>query len=135
MDVPLSIAYCAPDQGLIAELTVAEHVALHQKLRIPLEGMGVNEGLEWARLETKRDVLVRDLSSGMRQRLALTLAFSTASSALFLDEPTSHLDSAGRAWYAELMKIHRKGRTVVVASNHDPAEFPGADRTMELSTP
>lgn len=135
MELPLSISYCAPDQGLIPDLTVAEHLALHQRLRQPLNNIGVKEGLEWAQLETKGSVRVRDLSSGMRQRLALTLAMSSAGNAIFLDEPTSHLDSAGRKWYSELLETHRKGRTVVVASNHNPTEFPGAHRTVELSTP
>ena len=64
----------------------------------------------------------------MRQRLALTLAFTTPSAALFLDEPTSHLDDQGKEWYRNLIAAHRGGRTLVVASNHDAEEVPsGAD--------
>ena len=65
----------------------------------------------------------------MRQRLSLTLAFSTQSSALFLDEPTSHLDANGRAWFAQLMAEWTAERTLVVASNHNEEEIPqGAQR-------
>lgn len=88
--------------------------------------------LALARLEDKGTTRVGDLSSGMRQRLALALAFSTDCSALFLDEPTSHLDEAGIAWYGELVRTHRAGRTLVVASNHNPAEYPDIQGTLEL---
>ena len=132
MDVPTCMAYCAPDQGLIADLDVAEHIALHQRLRRPVPSTSVQQVLELALLQGKGTVRVRDLSSGMRQRLALALAFSTDASALFLDEPTSHLDQTGKSWYQTLVSDWRLGRTLVVASNHDSTEYPGADSVWEF---
>ena len=41
---------------------------------------------------------------------------------MFLDEPTSHLDEAGRDWYQRLTEEHRHDRTLIVASNHNEAE-------------
>ena len=96
MEVPTRMAYCAPDQGLISDLDVIEHIALHQRLRRPIAETQVEQVLELALLADKANVRVRDLSSGMRQRLSLALAFSTNSNALFLDEPTSHLDRPAR---------------------------------------
>lgn len=135
MDVPTCMAYCAPDQGLIADLDVAEHISLHQSLRQPIPGTSGQQVLELALLSGKGNVRVRDLSSGMRQRLALALAFSTDASALFLDEPTSHLDRAGKSWYQTLVADWRLGRTLVVASNHDPKEYPAADSVWEFPQP
>lgn len=132
MEVPLAIAYCAPDQALIPDLTVAEHIALHRQLRNGTSPDRGEEVIRWALLEGKGHVRVRDLSSGMRQRLALTLAFTTPCGALFLDEPTSHLDREGKSWYADLVSEHRAGRTLVVASNHDPADHPGVLSTWEV---
>ena len=133
MDTPLHVAYCAPDQAFISDLDVAEHVALHFELRRGLAGIDVPGALELARLETKGHVRVGNLSSGMRQRLSLTLAFATDACALFLDEPTSHLDQEGRSWYAGLVEGWRQGRTLVVASNHDQGEYPGVDATLDVS--
>jgi len=132
MEVPMLGAYCAPDQDLIPDLTVQEHIALHQNLRPCVDGIDVDSTLRLALLDQKGDVRVRHLSSGMRQRLALTLAFTTDSRALFLDEPTSHLDKSGVDWYAQLMMDWRRGRTTIVASNHDPRDYPGAQSTWEV---
>lgn len=132
MEVPLEGAYCAPDQDLIPDLTVQEHIALHHNLRTCLSETDVETTMRLALLHDKGDVRVRHLSSGMRQRLALTLAFTTDSRALFLDEPTSHLDRNGKDWYARLMSDWRRGRTTIVASNHDPQDYPGADSTWEI---
>lgn len=132
MDLPMAIAYGAPDQDLIPQLDVAEHITLHHRLRRPMPSLDVAATLALARLEDKGTTRVGDLSSGMRQRLALALAFSTDCSALFLDEPTSHLDEAGIAWYGALVRTHRAGRTLVVASNHNPAEYPDIQGTLEL---
>jgi len=132
MEVPTRMAYCAPDQGLISDLDVIEHIALHQRLRRPIAETQVEQVLELALLADKANVRVRDLSSGMRQRLSLALAFSTNSNALFLDEPTSHLDRSGKAWYQKMVADWRHGRTLVVASNHDETEYPGADSAWEF---
>lgn len=133
MEVPLALAYAAPDQSLLADLTVDEHLAFHFQIRAGMHGIEVDEARNLALLEDKGHVLVRELSSGMRQRLALTLVFVTDCQALFLDEPCSHLDQAGRDWYTALVQNWRKGRTLVVASNHDPGEYPGVDLQVDLS--
>lgn len=127
-----ALSYCAPDQSLILDLTVAEHIAFHRSNRTFLQGLDADGVLHLALLEEKGGVRVRDLSSGMRQRLALALAFATRSCAVFLDEPTSHLDEQGRQWYTELMTDWRKGRTMVVASNHNAVEFPPGAATLAL---
>lgn len=126
--LPGHIAYCAPDQALIQDFTVEEHIAFHRACRTPSSEFTPGDLLGIAMLEGKGKRRVSALSSGMRQRLALTLAFTTPSAALFLDEPTSHLDDHGREWYRNLIVAHRGGRTLVVASNHDAEEVPsGAD--------
>ena len=130
--VPGHMAYCAPDQSLILDLTVREHIEAHRRFRASFTGMDTDDVLRLALLEGHPDSRVRDLSSGMRQRLSLSLAFTTASAALFLDEPVSHLDRDGRAWYANLLAEWRRGRTLVVASNHNPEEHPKDSARFEI---
>ena len=122
--LPGCVSYCAPDQSLIQDLTVKEHIEQHLLYRVPIEGMDAKRLGNLTLLDGHLGSRVRDLSSGMRQRLALGLAFSSDTAAVFLDEPTSHLDAAGRNWYAGLLRDHRMGRTIVVASNHKEEELP-----------
>ena len=131
-NVPGLVSYCAPDQSLIPDLTVLEHIAFHFKFRQPCSNTSAEDTLELALLQSKDQVRVRNLSSGMRQRLSLALAFSTRSSAVFLDEPTSHLDENGRRWFRDLMSKRRDGRTLIVASNHNADEYPKGTQSIAL---
>ncbi|MBK12765.1 MAG: ABC transporter ATP-binding protein [Crocinitomicaceae bacterium] len=132
--LPGHIAYCAPDQSLILDLTVSEHIEAHGRLRQMLDSADLSSVLELAMLSKRADARVRDLSSGMRQRLALSLAFCTDASAIFLDEPVSHLDRDGRKWYSQLLDEWRLGRTLIVASNHNAEEYPKTAERFELGS-
>ena len=132
LELPGILAYCAPDQSLIPDLTVEEHIVAHGRYRRMMPEADPAGILELAMLERHQNSRVRDLSSGMRQRLALSLAFTTDASAIFLDEPVSHLDRDGRVWYGRLMEEWRMGRTLLVASNHNSKELPGDSGTFEL---
>ena len=133
-DLPGHIAYGAPDQSLILDLTVEEHIKAHGQLRRPHNGVQNADILRLAMLENHPQSRVRDLSSGMRQRLALSLAFTTDAAAIFLDEPVSHLDRNGRQWYAHLLEQWRRDRTLIVASNHNAEELPKDASTLELGS-
>ena len=59
---------------------------------------------------------------------ALSLAFTTEAAAIFINEPVSHLDRNGRQWYGALLEQWRRGRTLIVASNHNAEELEPALR-------
>ena len=65
---------------------------------------------------------VRDLSGGMKQRLALAVALLADPPIIVLDEPTSNLDASGRGEVVEsLARLRDAGKTLVFAS-HRPDE-------------
>ncbi|MCA9283852.1 MAG: ABC transporter ATP-binding protein [Phycisphaerales bacterium] len=76
---------------------------------------------------------VRELSGGMKQRLALALALLADPPAILLDEPTSNLDRSGRDDVVRmLVELKRAGKTVLFAS-HRPEEVAAlADRVLVL---
>ena len=65
---------------------------------------------------------VRDLSGGMKQRLALAIALIADPPIIVLDEPTSNLDASGRNEVVDtLRRLRNEGKTLLFAS-HRPDE-------------
>ena len=122
----LSIA--APSMDLFEEFTVSEAVSLHHQLK-PLEDITTSHLLELIELDNHASKQLRNLSSGMRQRLKLALALHTASQVLLLDEPCSNLDKKWMRWYNESLATRKNGKVVVICSNEHSEELAHATDT------
>lgn len=72
----------------------------------------------------------RSLSGGEQVRLALCLAFMQRDAFLLLDEPDSHLDSAGRRWLARQLLAHPAGSLVI---SHDRTLLGQMNTIFELT--
>jgi ABC-type multidrug transport system ATPase subunit len=73
-------------------------------------------------LERNRNKPIKYFSSGMKQRVKLTLAILSETPVVLLDEPASNLDQKGIDWYRELVKQQRTGRIFIICSNSQPQE-------------
>ncbi len=71
-----------------------------------------------AGLSSRAQVLVRDLSSAVRQRLALACAIVHQPQVLFLDEPTSGVDPLSRFRFWRLISALASDGVAVVVSTH-----------------
>lgn len=71
----------------------------------------------------------RDLSTGQRQRVGLTICHLLDKPLLLLDEPTSALDRASKAKAAELLLSNNR---TVISTSHDPFWVDKADNIIEL---
>lgn len=70
------------------------------------------------RLKTDLSRRVAACSSGMRQKLGLSVVFAAETPLLILDEPTTHLDPTARNEVLELVREARQaGRTVLMSSH------------------
>lgn len=82
--------------------------------------------------EAKR---VRDLSGGMKQRLALAVAMLADPPIIVLDEPTSNLDADGRGEVAHtLQSLRQDGKTIIFASHRPDEVCTLADRVLVLES-
>ncbi len=133
-DTPLALGWAAPDLALYGELTPAENLAFFAKVRGEDDSPArIDAKIERVGLDPKRlaSVETRFLSTGMRQRLKLAFATLSEPTVLFLDEPSSNLDEAGRAIVAKVVAEQRRGGTVLIASN-DTRDLGLADEVMTL---
>ena len=75
----------------------------------------------------------RNLSLGMRRRLALARALATDGMLAIFDEPTEGLDADGcKAVYSVLNNLTKTGRTIIAFSN-DPLIAKGAQYVLDLN--
>ena len=84
----------------------------------------VDELLEFAQLEEKRDAKVESLSGGMKRRLTIARALVSDPDILILDEPTTGLDPQARhILWDRLFRLKEKGVTLVITTHFmDEAE-------------
>jgi putative ABC transport system ATP-binding protein len=116
-------AFMFQENLLIDTLTVKENV----ELPLIIEGRPKKERKELT-LETLRTVGLQDLkdqkpgevSGGERRRISLARCLAKKADILFIDEPTSNLDSKTSLQIIQhLKKINAQGTTLVL-STHDP---------------
>lgn len=123
------IAIAAPYLELIEEFTATELLEFHtgfKKLTAPIK-----EILQSVNLEKAADKQIRYFSSGMKQRLKLAQAFFSESDVLFLDEPTTNLDSEGVNLYQALVQNHAGNRLLFVSSNV-PQEYEFCEKVIKI---
>lgn len=126
------ISIASPYMELPEEFTLAEVVDFHLKLKSFYNDICRDQFLEICYLDQWKNKVVRNFSSGMKQRLKLALAIITKSDALFLDEPSSNLDRKGIDWYKDLVMKYKKDRIVMVCSNNIPDEFFFCDEQLNI---
>ncbi|CAG9256371.1 MULTISPECIES: nodulation factor ABC transporter ATP-binding protein NodI [Paraburkholderia] len=74
--------------------------------------------LEFARLESKADARVSELSGGMRRRLTLARALINDPDVLIMDEPTTGLDPQARHLIWErLRSLLARGKTILLTTH------------------
>jgi len=131
-DIPAHLAYAAPYLELLEELTLLELLQFHTQFKPLRAGFSLDKLIGVMYLEKARHQLVREFSSGMKQRLKLALALYAAAPLLLLDEPTTNLDTTGVAWYLEHVQATRTGRTLLLSSNV-PAEYGFCDEQIVVT--
>ena len=122
----------APAAALHPDLTVREACAFHGRFRSWWPGFEPLKALEDAGIAHAFHKPLRTLSSGMRQRVQLTVALGTESGLICLDEPCANLDQRGIDWYRELLQATRPRTTTLVCSNDRKEDHLEPDWVLEL---
>jgi lipooligosaccharide transport system ATP-binding protein len=77
------------------------------------------EQLQFFQLEAKQNVLISELSTGMKRRLILARALVNEPQILLLDEPTTGLDPQARhlVW-EEVRTLRKRGVTIILTTHY-----------------
>jgi len=121
------IGYVPQSSSLYADLSVVENLQFHADLfSIPRaeRNRKTAELLTFSRLEPFARRLVKNLSGGMRQKLALCTALIHRPEVLFLDEPTIGVDPVSRRdFWLLIYQLLQQGLTLLVSTPYlDEAE-------------
>ncbi len=111
------IAFSAPGQEIVEELTMREFLNFHFSFKQPLNDLRIDDIISLTGLQAAADKPIGDYSSGMKQRVKLAQAIFSDTPILMLDEPCTNLDQAGVEQYRDWIETYAANRLVLVASN------------------
>jgi ABC-2 type transport system ATP-binding protein len=131
VDVHRRLSYLPGDARLFRQLDGRETLVLFSQLR---PGALLERALTLAeRLQLDLTRRVGQMSTGMRQKLALCVAMAPDVPLVILDEPTSNLDPTVRRTVIELIREARAAGQTVLFSSHVLSEVEEAcDRVIVL---
>lgn len=111
------IGYVPQELGFYDDLGVAEAIAFFARLK-GVAGVDALASLTRVGLAGHEHKRIRELSGGMKQRLALAIALLGDPPVLILDEVTASLDAVGREDFVGLLRgLSGAGRTMLFASH------------------
>lgn len=117
----------SPPARLTARELVRYYAGLYEQARSPvavLDDVGI---------DASRDTWYRSLSGGQRRRVCVATSIVHEPDVLFLDEPTTGIDPAGRRAVWRLIESLRDSGTTIILTTHNMVEASRlADRVLLL---
>lgn len=127
------VGLVAPYLQLYTEFSAWEHAELAQDLRGLAFDQAYTASLFTAlNLIHRRDDRLSEYSSGMIQRVRFICALVHSPAFLFLDEPTTNLDTAGIATAHSLIRAGASQRVTIIATN-EPEDLAICTKRLDLS--
>lgn len=108
------ISFMAPYIDLIDDFTVRENLQFHFAHKNSV-GPTLDEMMGLMQLPTEKRI--KDFSSGMKQKLKLSICVFTSSDILIIDEPGIFLDETAKNYFKGLLQQYKNNRLVIIASN------------------
>ncbi len=96
--------------------------------------LAIDKVLKMFSIEDKKNVIVKNLSGGEQQRIAICRALINNPKIIIADEPTANLDAKLSNDFIDIIKRLKNSSTTIIIATHDPLFFDldFVDRTIEL---
>jgi len=126
-EIRARIGVCPQEDSLDNELRVKENLVVYGRyfgLSRKEASLRTDELLAFVQLSDKAEVLVEELSGGMKRRLTVARSLINQPDLLLLDEPTTGLDPQARhQLWDRLFRLKQQGVTLVLTTHYmDEAE-------------
>jgi len=118
------IGFVAPYLNLYEDLSATEMISLLVKLK-SLDADYSKDVLYYVdkfKIYEHREKLIKNYSTGMKQRLKLSLAFGFNPKFIFLDEPSSNLDLEGKETLFGIIRASNLSEKVIIIATNDTEE-------------
>ena len=126
------ISLASPYLELVEDFTLEEQIK-HSEIYKPYNTDLTTENIiELSGLKAHKNKYIKLFSSGMKQRLKLTLAILADAPVLFLDEPTTNLDATVIDWYKHMITKYAMHKTIVVCSNSIKDEYSFCEKVITM---
>jgi heme exporter protein A len=121
-----ALAYASHEPALKGDLTPLENLTFMVGLKRRITAAELSRYLDRTGVAHCADLPVRVLSAGQRRRVALARVLALEAPLWLLDEPYTHLDTAGSALLSQLLEehVHGGGMALVVAHHEIGASVP-----------
>jgi len=128
------IGFVGPYLELYNELSALENLHFFAKMkRLNQIDNNLNMLLEKMNLKGREFDLVKNYSSGMKQRLKYVFAMMSNPEILFLDEPTSNLDKEGINIVYDIMNS-QKSKGILILATNDEADLKFGDNKIAVAS-
>jgi len=111
------IGYMPQQSAFQENLTVYQHCNFTGRLK-GADDAAIRVAIETSGLWDVRNKKIHALSSGMRQRLGITLALTGDPPIVFFDEPTNNIDIKFQIEFQSIVKRLRKAKKTIVIATH-----------------
>ncbi|MBL4655439.1 MAG: ABC transporter ATP-binding protein [Bacteroidia bacterium] len=125
------IGYAGPYVELIEDFTLNEQLDFHYQFKNPINGTSKSELIKKLGFDNEVNKYIKDFSSGMKQRVKLSLAIMIDVPVILLDEPTTNLDAQGVEWYLKLIDEYMKDQLLIISSNQE-REYSFCEHQLKL---
>ena len=134
-EVRADVQYVSHAGGVKLDLTPHENLDVATALSAKPTGTTVDAALGRLEISRFRDVPVRTLSAGQRQRVALARLLTCSAALWLLDEPFTALDTRGVATLDDMLRKHTEAGGGAMITSHHPVALAGVTpRLVRIDT-